>query len=81
MKHASATSAQSNHLRWWPALQSHASTYTRVVQGSKKNPSSGMIQLLKARLRTSPKIHKRNSASRGEMSAKSEIRQQPVVGR
>jgi hypothetical protein len=40
-----------------------------------------MIQLLNARLSTSPKIHKQNGASRGEISAQSESRQQPMVGR
>src|SRR3954447_14998007 len=46
-----------------------------VVQGSRKNPRSGINQLSKARLRTLLNSHSRNSTSRGEMSARRARRQ------
>ena len=55
--------------------QDQNAAYASVVHGSRKNPSSGRTQLLKAWLRTLLKIHSRSRTSRGEISASRASRQ------
>jgi hypothetical protein len=75
MRNARTRKNHSNPVTWRPEPQSQNAAYARVVHGRRKKPRSGMIQLSKARLRTSLKIHSRKRTSRGEMSARSASRQ------
>ena len=54
---------------------SHITAYASVVHGRRKKPSSGRSQLSKALLSMSLNRKTKNSASRGEISASSAIRQ------
>src|SRR3954452_22757084 len=75
---ARITRNHSKPCTWWPPPQSQKAAYASVVHGSRKKPSSGTIQLSNARLSTLLKIHTKNSARRGEISAKS-ARRQPTA--
>src|SRR6476469_2280285 len=75
MRKARITKNHSKPVTWCPEPQSQNATYVSVVHGSRKKPSSGTIQLSKARLRMSSKIHSRNRTNRGEISASSASRQ------
>ena len=58
-----------------PEPTSHITAYASVVQGRMKNPSRGRNQPSKDRLSRSLKSQMKNSASRGEMSESSAMKQ------